>query len=175
MGCGERMQEDVGDQRRASTHCWQCIEPRGPVRGTAIGGCRASPSPPNPRASCEGRTAAEPKQGCNSGIAIRSELGCEGGRDVLFFTLTPFCCPRGPSAGRPKPGPDYAGMSGHAASKRRRGRCFGEKVTEERRISVDIGCTRKRQGKEAGREGADSGKGEQGGPPKHVSRYACTL
>ena len=85
MGCGERMQEDVGDQRRASTHCWQCIEPRGPVRGTAIGGCRASPSPPNPRASCEGRTAAEPKQGCNSGIAIRSELGCEGGRDVLFL------------------------------------------------------------------------------------------
>ena len=62
MGCGERMQEDVGDQRRANTHCWQCIEPRGPVRGTAIGGCRASPSPPNPRASCEGRTAAEPKQ-----------------------------------------------------------------------------------------------------------------
>ena len=47
------------------------------------------------------------------------------------------------------------------------GRCFGEKVTEERRISVDIGCTRERQGKQAGREGAGSGKGEQGGPPKH--------
>ena len=94
---------------------------------------------------------------------------------VFFLPLTPFCCPRGPSAGRPKPGPDYAGMSGHAASKRRGGRCFGEKVTEERRISVDIGCTRERQGKEAGREGAGSGKGEQGGPPKHVSRYACTL
>ena len=31
----------------------------------------------------------------------------------------------------------------------RRGRWFGDKVAEERRISVHIGCTGKRQGKEA--------------------------
>ena len=66
-------------------------------------------------------------------------------------------------------------MSGHAAGERRGGRWFGEKVAEERRISVDIGCPGERQGKEAGREGTGSSEGEQGGPPKHVSGYACTL
>ena len=67
------------------------------------------------------------------------------------------------------------GMSGHAAGERRGGRWLGEKVAEERRISVDIGCPGEWQGKEAGREGTGSSEGEQGGPPKHVSRYACTL
>jgi len=47
---------------------------------------------------------------------------------------------------------------------RRGGRWFGEKVAVERRISVDIGCTSQRQGKEVGREGVGSGKGEQSGP-----------
>ncbi|OLP76059.1 hypothetical protein AK812_SmicGene44056 [Symbiodinium microadriaticum] len=64
---------------------------------------------------------------------------------------------------------------GMRLAKRRRGRWFGEKVAEERKISVDIGCPGERQGKEAGREGTGSSEGEQGGPPKHVSRYACTL
>ena len=145
MRCGERMQEVVGDLRRAST--WRS---KGNLRGPYCSSWELI------AAAHEGAQA-----GRTSGLAIRSELGCEGGRDVLFFTLTPFCCPRGPSAGRPKPGPDYAGMSGHAASKRRGGRCFGEKVTEERRISVDIGCTRERQGKEAA--------------VRTISRYACTL
>ena len=88
------------------------------------------------------------------------------------FPHTPFCCLRGPSAGRPRPRPDYVGMSGHAAGERRGGRWFGEKIAEERRISVDIGCPGERQGKEAGREGTGS---SEGGPPKHVSRYARTL
>ena len=48
-------------------------------------------------------------------------------------------------------------------------------LVEERGISVDIGCTGMRQGKEAGREVAGRLKGEQSRPPKHVSRYACTL
>ena len=64
-----------------------------------------------------------------------------------FFPHTPFCCHRGPYAGRPRPRPDYVGMSGHAAGKRRGGRWFGEKIAEERRISVDIGCPGERVAK----------------------------
>ena len=62
------------------------------------------------------------------------------------------------------------GMLGHAAGKslkRRGGRWFGEKVAEERGISVDIG--------KAGRESTCSGKGEESGPPFFFprSRQLC--
>ena len=50
----------VGDLRRAGTHCWQCVEPKGPVRGMPFDGCIAQPrsAKVNPRANYEVRTAA---------------------------------------------------------------------------------------------------------------------
>ena len=128
----------------------------------------------------QGQVARAELQRSPSRVAIAASQSAanwavRAGGDVLFFTLTPFCCPRGPSAGRPKPGPDYAGMSGHAASKRRRA------DASARRSLRSGGSPSTLAAPESGRErrlvakAADSGKGEQGGPPKHVSRYACTL
>ena len=53
----------------------------------------------------------------------------------------------------PKPGPDYAGMSGHAASKRRGDRCFGEKVTEEHQKAAGKGGWSPRRGQRQRRAG----------------------
>ena len=66
MRCGERMQEVVGDLRRAST--WRS---KGNLRGPYCSSWELI------AAAHEGAQA-----GRTSGLAIRSELGCEGGRDV---------------------------------------------------------------------------------------------
>ena len=69
---------------------------------------------------------------------------------LFVFSHTPFCCSRGPSASAPKSKGQATemqrGMSGQAAGERRWGRWLSEKVAEEGRISVDIGCP------ESGRE-----------------------
>ena len=60
--------------------------------------------------------------------------------DSLVHQCFFFCCSRGPSASAPK----SRARLRQAAGERRWGRWLSEKVAEEGRISVDIGCTGER-------------------------------
>ena len=101
-------------------------------------------------------------------VAVAAAAAAAGGAGGAAFF---FCCSRGPSASAPK----SRARLRQAAGERRWGRWLSEKVAEEGRISVDIGCTGKREGEGAACEGTRSGTCEQGGPPQHIGRDAGTL
>ena len=174
------MREAVNNAGGAEANDRESDHPQVPVSNVPVAACCLEAE--STKAQSEVRSASRPRR--QRGIRMAEKRGEAVGHDCIVLICIFGCgghgqgtqevvCVRAGAIAQQQPRGLRVLDAGDALEETVMFRAL--ELPSPRRISVDIGCPGERQGKEAGREGTGSSEGEQGGPPKHVGRYACTL